>query len=613
MMDSIRHRGPDDSGKTFLQQHNAQIGLGHRRLSIIDISPLGRQPMAYLDYEIIFNGEIYNYAEIRKELQLLGYSFKSNSDTEVILAGFHNWGMKVLQKFIGMFAFVLLDKTESKLYLVRDRIGVKPLYYYYKNDTFLFASELKAFHQHPGFIKTLHQAGLTTYFQFGYSICPDTIFENTFQVQPGCFVEFDIKKKELAETAYWKIEDHYINKTNLGEEEVLHDIESLLKSSANYRMVADVPVGMFLSGGYDSSTVSALLQKDRTERIKTFTIGFKENEFNEAPHAKKVAEYLGTDHTEHYCSMDDALKLIPEIPFHFDEPFADYSSIPTMLVSELARKKVTVALSADGGDELFGGYPKYLNALKYQRLRKHFPNTLARPFKHVYDYSSSTLLGSGGLARYATTSNKISELIKGETAIDFARINVQLFEEKSLNKLLLNNNGNTNSLFYNNSFFDSFHALDSLLLLDFKIFLPDDLLVKIDRSTMRVSLEGREPLLDHRLIEYMGKINAQSKLGEGNSTTKFYLKKIAHKYIPKNILDRPKMGFTPPLALWLHGPLREYVENYLSKSLIESQGLLNYAVIEKIKHDFYKLKYNKASKKIWNILMFQMWFEKWMS
>jgi asparagine synthase (glutamine-hydrolysing) len=568
--------------------------------------------MSFLDYEIIFNGEIYNYAEIREELEQYGYSFKSHSDTEVILTGFHKWGMKVLDKFIGMFAFALFDKKESKLYLVRDRVGVKPLYYYYQNETFLFASELKAFHEHPGFKKSLNLSGLSTYFQFGYSICPATIFENTFQVKPGYYLEFDIRRKKISETAYWKVEDHYTNKSILTEPEILNDLELLLTSSANYRMVSDVPVGLFLSGGYDSSTIAALLQKDRSEKIKTFTIGFKEDEFNEAPHAKKVAEYLGTDHTEYYCSMNDALKLIPEMPFYFDEPYADYSSIPTMLVSELARKKVTVALSADGGDELFGGYPKYLNALKYQKLRKFFPDVLAKPFGQIYDFSSGTLLSNSKLVKYNTTSNKVSELIKGQTAIDFARINVQLFEERALDKLLVGGKKEQPNLFYDNSFFKSFDELDRLLLLDFKIYLPDDLLVKIDRSTMRVSLEGREPLLDHRLIEYMGKINAQSKLNYANKTTKYYLKKIAHKHIPGHMLNRPKMGFTPPLATWLKGPLKEYVMQYMNKELIESQGLLNYTVVERIKRDFYDLNYFKASKKIWNILMFQMWFEKWM-
>jgi asparagine synthase (glutamine-hydrolysing) len=307
------------------------------------------------------------------------------------------------------------------------------------------------------------------------------------------------------------------------------------------------------------------------------------------------------------------LALVPEMPFYFDEPYADHSSIPTMLVSQLARKSVTVALSADGGDELFAGYPKYLNAMKYHRLRSLFPNILAKPFRHLYNLTSGALLSEATkLVKYNATSNKVSELITGRTTVDFARINVQQFEERSLNKLLLKGSTQQDHFFYNNKFFDSFDSLDQLLLLDFKIFLPDDLLVKIDRATMRVSLEGREPLLDHRLIEYMGKIDAQSKVNYAKKTNKYYLKKIAHNNIPEALLNRPKMGFTPPLVTWLKGPLKDYIMQYTSKELIESQGLLSYPVISRIKHDFYDLNYPKASKKLWNILMFQLWFEKWM-
>ena len=501
MVNRIRHRGPDDSGSSFRQYGDAQVGLGHRRLSIIDLSPMGHQPMNFEDYEIIFNGEIYNYREIRQTLEQYGYHFKSHSDTEVILAGFHKWGMRMLHRFIGMFAFVLFDKKKQRFYLVRDRVGVKPLYYYHHNNVFLFGSELKIFHEHPGFIKNLNPKGLTNYFQFGYSVCPETIFQFTYQVPPGHYIEFDINTRKLTETAYWRIEDFYIHKEVLPEAEILSELESLLVSATDYRMVADVPVGVFLSGGYDSSTVAAMLQKNRTEKIKTFTIGFKDDKFDEAPHAKKVAQYLGTDHIEYYCSVKDAVSLVHEMPFYFDEPYADYSSIPTMLVSELARKEVTVALSADGGDELFGGYPKYLNALNYKKYRAFLPEAVAKPLGSIYDFASNTFLSnSKSFIKHSSTSNKIHELIKGQSVIDFARINVQQFEEKSLEELLLTGRCQQNNLFYNNAFFERFDHLDRLLLLDFKTFLPDDLLVKIDRATMRVSLEGREPLLDHRLI-----------------------------------------------------------------------------------------------------------------
>lgn len=613
MTDSLIHRGPDDSGYTFEEASHSQVGLGHRRLSILDLSPLGHQPMRFENYEIVFNGEIYNFLEVRKELEQLGYQFTSHADTEVILKGFHKWGIKVVDRFVGMFAFVIHDNANQKLFLVRDRVGVKPLFYYNQNDVLLFGSELKAFHAHPRFRKSINFSALTSYFQFGYIISPDTIFENTYQVQPGHYVEFNIKEGTLREKSYWQVEDFYQSKENLSQAEVLSEIERLLTSSANYRMVSDVPVGLFLSGGYDSSTIAAILQKDRTAKIKTFTIGFDEAGFDEAPHAKKVAEYLGTEHTEYYASLNDALALVPQMPEYFDQPFADYSSIPTMLVSELARKNVAVALSADGGDEVFGGYPKYLQALKYRKIRSFLPNMLARPIQHAYDLSSQALLNESLRSiKYKATSNKISELIKSQSVTDFARINVQQFEEKALEELLVTAKESRLNLFYDNRFFRPFDHLDRLLLLDLKIYLPDDLLVKIDRSTMRVSLEGREPLLDHRLIEFMGKVNAQSKVDYSRMTNKFYLKQIAHKYIPEQMLNRPKMGFTPPLAKWLRGPLREYVALYIDKKRIDSQGILNHRAIDRMKRDFYDLNYEKASKKLWNILMFQLWYEKWM-
>lgn len=614
MTDQLVHRGPDDSGYRMVQVQNSRVGLGHRRLSIIDLSPLGHQPMSYEHLDIVFNGEIYNFMEIRSELENLGVVFKSHSDTEVILAGFHRWGIQVVNKFVGMFAFALLDRKHNKMYLVRDRVGVKPLYYYHSESVILFASEIKSFHQHRSFSKKINRQGLTTFIQFGYTISPQTIFQNTFKVNPGHYLEIDIISKKLEEKPYWKIEDHYHKKKILQEEEILSQLESLLVSASNYRMVSDVPVGLFLSGGYDSSMIAALLQKNRTEKIKTFTIGFHEKEFNEAPHAKRVADFLSTDHTEYYCSIDDALEVIPKLPHFFDEPFADYSAIPTMLVSKMARQKVTVALSADGGDELFGGYPKYLQALSYQRWTSLIPQSFSNIMYKIYQGTSDkVLVNSERLIKYRSTNNKVSELIRNRTGIDFARINVQQFEEESLKKLLVDGPHRQNHQFYDNEFFKSFEKLDQLLLLDFKIYLPDDLLVKIDRSTMSVSLEGREPLLDHRLIEFMGQVNAESKLNHSQRSTKYFLKRIAHRYIPSEILNRPKMGFTPPLSYWLRGPLKSLVMQHLDEPVIKRQQIFNYTEIANIKREFFDFNYSKSAKKIWNLLMFQMWHQKWMS
>jgi asparagine synthase (glutamine-hydrolyzing) len=614
MTDQLIHRGPDDSGYKTFQFQNARVGLGHRRLSIIDLSPLGHQPMSFDEFDIVFNGEIYNFNELRKELQDYGIVFKSHSDTEVILAGYARWGIDVINKFVGMFAFALLDRKRQRLFLVRDRVGVKPLYYYQTNDIILFASEIKSFHQHQAFSKRICERGLTNFIQFGYTISPNTIFQDTFKVNPGCYLEIDLTTQHSEEKTYWKIEDYYHNKVKLDNTEILSHLESLLVSATNYRMVSDVPVGLFLSGGYDSSMVAAILQKGRTEKIKTFTIGFHEKEFNEAPHAKKVAEYLSTDHTEYYCSIDDALKVIPEIPHFFDEPFADYSAIPTMLVSKMARQKVTVALSADGGDEIFGGYPKYLQALTYQKWASSVPRSIAKTLHYVYQGTTDRLLtATDALVRYRSTNSKISELIRNQTGIDFARINVQQFEESSIKRLLgAHMREEKQNYFYNNEFFQSYEDLDQLLMLDFKVYLPDDLLVKIDRSTMSVSLEGREPLLDHRLVEFMGSINAYSKVNYKQHQTKYFLREIAHRHIPSHILDRPKMGFTPPLTSWLKGPLKEQVLDQLSESKINQQQIFNYREIANVKKEFFDLGYSKSAKKIWNLFMFQMWYNKWM-
>jgi len=611
MTNGLEHRGPDDSGYKFLQKSSAQIGLGHRRLSIIDLSPLGHQPMSFRNFEIVFNGEIYNYEEIRRELEQFGYQFKSQSDTEVVLAGFHKWGMKVVDKFIGMFAFVLFDADLQKLYLVRDRIGVKPLYYYFQNGLFLFASELKAFHSHPGFVKAINSQGLASFLQFGYIGGANTIFEKTYKVLPGHHLQISLADREYTETSYWNVEDFYRSKNDRSEPQLIEEIESLLKSACNYRMVADVPVGLFLSGGYDSSTVAALIQSDRTDKLKTFTIGFEEKAFNEAPHAKKIAGYLGTDHTEYYCSQQDALDIIPDIPFYFDEPFADDSQIPTMLVSKLARKDVTVALSADGGDEVFGGYPKYMRALRYAKLRGRIPG--GGRISKFYDTASGLVLASHKrLGQFETLNNKLVELSRGGSVIDYARVETQQFEERAIKKILLNGNINTDQLSYHTDFFNDYQELDRLLLLDFKMFLPDDLMVKVDRSTMSVSLEGREPLLDHRLIEYMGGVNSDSKINFGANSTKHLLKQIAHKYIPRHLMERPKMGFNSPVLSWLKGPLRENLMASLDKHRIEQQGLFEYGEIGKIKRDFFDFNHQKSSKKLWNLFMFQAWYDKWM-
>jgi len=366
MTDALIHRGPDSSGYSFFEYETYQVGLGHRRLSILDLSSHGHQPMSFENLDIVFNGEIYNFKEIKKELLELGYSFYSNSDTEVILKSYYQWGIKAVDRFNGMFAITIYDKKENKLILIRDRVGVKPFYYYKKDSLILFSSELKSFHKYPNFEKIIDKNSLSLYLQFGYIPEPHSIFKNSYKLKAGHYIEIDLKSQKIEEIKYWDVVDFYNKpKIDISQEEAILKTEELLKSSFEYRMVSDVPVGVFLSGGYDSSLVVSILENGRNEKLNTFTIGFKEKGFDEAPYAKEVAKYLGTNHTEYYCTQKDALEIIPKLAEMYDEPFGDSSAIPTTLVSALARKSVTVSLSADGGDEIFAGYGKYTTTKQY--------------------------------------------------------------------------------------------------------------------------------------------------------------------------------------------------------------------------------------------------------
>ena len=368
MTDALVHRGPDDAGYEIYDLDRVAVGFGQRRLSILDLSSSGHQPMHFGNYTVNYNGEIYNFREVRQQLEQHGYSFSSESDTEVILKAYDKWGINMVDHFNGMFAIALLDRKLQRLYLVRDRAGVKPLHIYSKDNLILFASELKAFHHHPQFQKEIDVNSLALYLQYSYIPAPYSIFEHTQKLLPGHWLSIDLQSGQHALQSYWEISSFYNSPhLSLSDEVAIRETEERLKKAYNYRMVADVPVGVFLSGGYDSSSVAALLQADRTEKLKTFTIGFQESNFNEAPEAKKIAAFLGTDHTEWYVSAKDAAAVLPQLPEIYDEPFADNSCVPTVLVSQLASKHVKVALSADGGDEIFGGYNKFLQAQRYTR------------------------------------------------------------------------------------------------------------------------------------------------------------------------------------------------------------------------------------------------------
>lgn len=610
MTDVLHHRGPDDSGYFWDESEYSQIALGHRRLSILDLSAHGHQPMSFEYLDIVFNGEVYNFKEIKKELLELGYSFHSDSDTEVILKSYHQWGIKAVDRFNGMFAITIYDKKANKLIFIRDRAGVKPFYYYKKDSLILFSSELKSFHKHPNFQKEINKSSLSLYLQFGYIPEPYSIFENTYKLKAGHYIEIDLKSQKFEEIKYWDVVDFYNKpKLDISQDEALEKTEELLKSSFEYRMVSDVPVGVFLSGGYDSSVVTAILQNQRTEKLNTFTIGFKEKGFDEAPYAKEVAKYLGTNHTEYYCTQKDALEIIPRLCELYDEPFGDSSAIPTTLVSALARKHVTVSLSADGGDEIFAGYSKYTTTMQYFNKFNSVPNSI----KSIVGFGMDNINPKhipilNKTYNFATRYEKINAILKAKNSVEAMKYTSEYFTKKERDKLLKVGFGDLQTNFDINVS-NTNDEINQMLAIDYKTYMVDDILTKVDRATMSVSLEGREPLLDYRIIEFVSQLPSNLKYKDGDK--KWLLKQITHKYLPKQMMDRPKQGFGVPLTEWFRDELKEYFMIYLDEKRIENEGLFDSKEIIRLR-DSYLLGNKENVQKLWFLLMFEMWYEKWM-
>jgi asparagine synthase (glutamine-hydrolysing) len=609
MTDALIHRGPDDSGYEILNEANCSIGLGFRRLSIIDLSPLGHQPMFSDDrlLAIIFNGEIYNYKEIRAELEKENFHFRSNSDTEVILNAYTRWGIGCIKKFIGMFAIALFDGRVKKFYLIRDRAGVKPLFYHWNNSQFLFASELKALHKHPQFRKELNHDALGLYFQHAYIPAPHCIFQNTFKLLPGHYLEFDLTDKKFSLTKYWDVNDCYNQPAlSISFDDALNETEKILTDAFQYRLVADVPVGVFLSGGYDSTAVTALLQKNRTDKIKTFTIGFHEEKFNEAVHAKKVAKHLGTEHTEYHCTYSDAFEIIPRLPEIYDEPFGDSSGIPTLLVSRIARQYVKVALSADAGDEIFCGYTKYIKGKKYLKLAHRFPDLFLKMAGNFLKLFSSESSGIG----YPDKRKRLMNLLMNTNPAFATRMISQIMIWEEVQPMF------RGKLNYLPSFHDDEMALSSsapainhFLAADYKTYLVDDILQKVDRATMAVSLEGREPFLDQRIVEFAARLPESFKLNNGVS--KHILRQIVHRYVPEKIMQRPKMGFGVPVETWCRSELKHLLTDYISEERIRSEGIFDAPKISLMLKKYFA--HGKIDfQRIWHLLMFEMWRERWM-
>jgi asparagine synthase (glutamine-hydrolysing) len=613
MSSCLQHRGPDGEGVFFAKTNDAAIGLGHRRLSIIDLSSAANQPMHYAGLHLVFNGEIYNYNEIRNELISLGHQLLTHSDTEVILHSWQEWGERCISKWHGMFTIALFDEKKKELICIRDRAGVKPFYYYFEDGLFLFGSELKSLVAHPGFKKEMNTDAVASFLQYGYISSPHCIYNCTYKLPPGHILRFDLSLNSMNVKQYWNVYDYYNKpKISISFNEAVEETEKILSQSFLYRMVADVPVGVFLSGGYDSSCVTALLQKESTSKIKTFTVGSTDKKIDEAPFAKKIAEHLGTDHTEYYCTPKEALDIIPDLPYYYDEPFADSSAIPTILVSRLARQKVTVALSADAGDEIFAGYNRYDYLLKHGKKLQAMPGVMRKAVASVMEaVSSENIPYFNRQYNFHSRYQKLRNLLRDPSPFQMMKNLSQVFSVEEIGDLFNGRVVELRTAHISDELLQKFYdPLSYMMAIDYQTYMVDDILQKVDRATMSVSLEGREPFLDQSIIEWAATLPNDYKYHNG--IKKYILKEIVYKYIPKEIMERKKMGFAIPIENWLQGELKGLVQEYLSDEYLNKHGLFNSEYIYNLTRSFFNGR-KDLHLKIWYLLMFQMWHERWIN
>jgi len=623
MADMLYNRGPNDSGAWV--DDNTGIALGHRRLSIIDLSPEGHQPMHSTSgrYVVVFNGEIYNFKQLREELEPLGYYFRGHSDTEVLLAAVEHWGIEdAVKRFIGMFAFALWDKKKRMLYLVRDRLGIKPLYYGWLDKTFAFSSELKAFKKHPDFKGTIDRNSLTLLLRHNYIPTPYSIYENIYKLSPGTILTISCDGNIELSTpkTYWNIKEIVERgNTNIFKgtvQEAVDYLDKLLRDAIKMRMVADVPLGAFLSGGVDSSTVVALMQVQSAQPIKTFSIGFHESGYNEADHAKAVASHLSTNHTELYVSSAQALSVIPKLPNLYDEPFSDSSQIPTYLVAQLARQHVTVSLSGDGGDELFAGYNRYFWGRNIWQKIGWMPNTTRQFLAKVITLLPPHTWENIFLKLGPVLPKKIKQRNPGDKLHKLAEVLAVNSPEgmyhnlvshwKNPAEVVIGAFEPPTVLTDRNCWANLQDFTQQMMYLDMVTYLPDDILTKVDRASMGVSLEARVPILDHRVVEFACQLPLTMKI---NGQGKWLLRQVLYRYVPKKLIERPKMGFGVPIDHWLRGPLREWAEELLNENRIKQEGYFNPEPIRKLWQEHLSGERNWQYY-LWDILMFQAWLEK---
>ena len=599
MCDVMKDRGPDAEG--FWTEEDASVVLGHRRLSILDLSTGGAQPMMSKNQRFVmsYNGEIYNFSDIRDELSTRYHiQFRSASDTEVLLEAFVSWGVdQTLTKIVGMYAIALYDRKEKKLFLIRDRMGEKPLYYGFVNGNFVFASTLNAIGTWKEFNHKIDKSVLKLYLQYGYIPAPYSIYEGIYKLEAGCCLTIQLPYVKYDKHVYWDIKEIAVNGQNHifsgGFEEASDKLERLIKKSVQRQLVADVPVGAFLSGGTDSTAVVAIAQSLSSQKLKTFTIGFSDDKFNEADYATESAKILGTDHTELYITDEDARRVIPSIPFFYGEPFADSSQIPTYLVSKLAREQVTVSLSGDGGDELFCGYHAYNFVPSIYHKVSKIPYGLR---KQLY-----SAIGKGLFKNNRRVQTREGILLATSTVDMYRRLN----PSRMIDALVLDSGSIDEDRWLSYPEGTLPTEQDDLMCMDMIQYLPDDILVKVDRSAMAVSLESRVPFLDRDIVEFAWQLPIEFK--KSNGINKKILKNILYRYIPEKVMERPKKGFAVPIIEWLQGPLKEWAEEFLAENRIREQGILDARAVNQIWNSF--LKCGAYADLVWNLVIFQTWLE----
>ena len=628
MADAVVHRGPDDAG--VWTDDDAGVALAHRRLSILDLSPAGHQPMLSASgrYVIAFNGEVYNFATIRDELERAGVApaWRGHSDTEVMLAAIAAWGLDAaLKKFVGMFAFALWDKHTLTLHLARDRLGEKPLYYgWMGDDTLLFGSELKALRAHPNWRGEIDRDALALYMRHNYIPAPYSIYKDIYKLPPG--TTLSLTKGTTAQShpepvPYWSAatvaQEGVAHPFSGSAQEAVEQLDHLLRTTISQQMVADVPLGAFLSGGIDSSTVVALMQAQSSRPVKTFTIGFHEQGYNEAVHAKAVANHLGTEHTELYVTPEQAMAVIPKLPALYDEPFADSSHIPTYLVSEMTRRHVTVSLSGDGGDELFGGYNRYSWGRNIWHRIGWMPPALRgvaaravhtlspQQWDKLFQLASPGLPAAMCVRLPGDKLHKLAGMLDAATPEEVYRRLVSIWQQPT--EIVINATEPPTALTHSHAMprLDDFTL--RMMYLDLVSYLPDDILAKVDRAAMGVGLETRVPFLDHRVVEFAWQLPLSLKIRDGQG--KWPLRQVLYKYVPEALVERPKMGFGIPLDAWLRGPLRDWAEALLDEQRLRREGYFHPAPVREKWQEHLSGKRNWQHQ-LWAVLMFQSWLEQ---